>query len=141
MKLSRIFGHCRAILAGVVVGTCLLTILGFFIVGRGGAISEPNHQRALRLLITIYSPLMALVLAFYFSNTEIEGNADSTPRFALALVIVAAWCLAPITLFATVQVVERVIGYIEDLRAWGETVTLAVLGFYFGKEKPANPKA
>jgi hypothetical protein len=124
-----------ATLAAVVVGAALLSIAGLFIVGRGDAISEANNDKAILLLISIYRPLLALVLAFYFSGAEVSTTNDSNVRFMIALSVVTAWCIAPIMIFALSPIVENAIGRLNTLHDWGESASLAVLGYYFGKRK------
>ena len=123
----------RLVLAWLVTGIGLLTICGLLVIGRGGAISHQNQVAALRQLVSLYVPLLVLIVAFHFSKAE-KTAATAPGPFSLALVLVAFWCLVPVLIFSTSQIIEDSLEKLEILRPIGDGVVLGVLGYYFGRQ-------
>ena len=122
-------------LAFIILAIGALTILALLYVGRGDAISEPNLIAALKRLIGLYVPLLALVISFLFARKA--KPAEEVPSRAhniAAVLIVTFWCVMPGLLFATTRTIESATKMLEVLQPWGDTVVMTVLGYYFARE-------
>ncbi|HUP62513.1 MAG TPA: hypothetical protein VNA69_19065 [Thermoanaerobaculia bacterium] len=128
-------GTQRLLLGGIVLVLAIVSISALFVVGRGGAIADNNQKTALVTILTLYGPLLGLICAFSFSSRSNRRlTKNNIPLFVLALVVTTFWCATPVLIFVTSLVIESTLEKLAALSPFGDTVVLAIIGFYFGDQ-------
>lgn len=125
----------RLTLFAIVMSGFVLALIVLAIVGRGGAVSEAISLRVVGRLMKLYSPLVGLMGAFYFSEKghSTGGNValTSTDKFAIACCVVGLWAGLPVLLLTITNTVEGAMRLLDSFEAFGSALAVTALAYYF----------
>jgi hypothetical protein len=130
----------RSFLALTVVIAAVGTAIGLLVVSRGGAISPTNLVIAGRRVADLYIPAAGLIVGFLFARRApataklTQTSALSQTRDAIAVIIVLSWALFPALVFFLSKSVEQTIALVDVFNPWGESLVMAIIGYYFSKD-------
>jgi hypothetical protein len=128
----------RWTIMGIVSLAAVSSYLLLWYVGRGGAVSEAVRNPAMRSLVSIYLPLIAIMGAFYFGEEVGDGCIDrvtSRESYFFSLFVISLWTLAPPLFIFFSETVEMAFRAIDTVGAFGQTAAAGAVAFYFAKSK------
>jgi hypothetical protein len=102
--------------------------------------SEPVRLIAMRSLLDMYLPPVALMCAFYFGEkgtTDAKDRATSFESLLFSMIITGIWVVTPPFLIYFCQTVEMAMRSLDALKIYGQTTALAAVAFYFARGKKA----
>lgn len=129
------FGRVALMLA--VLLSFLASIGLLFFISRGGAVHVSGITFALKELLEIYLPLLAIMAAFYFAEHAAEApttTSSSLESFVFAFSVTAVWIFAPPCLLALTQwPIEDIFAFLNDdaVGLFGQTLAVGAVTYYF----------
>lgn len=106
--------------------------------GSGGSLVSPAMTEALKLLVQFYLPMLAVITAFYFSESgkmKSTENSESTDFeiFFVTIVLVALWAfLPPISLIIN-DTYQSAFELTKNLKGYGDAIGVGALAYYFSQ--------
>ena len=129
----------RLLLALILLGA-VLAFVTQFLLGRDGTVSEPVSQKVIDQFLKHFIPLFGIVGAFYFSekgDTEAGNTSRSAVEgFIFALVCVGIWVLLPTISLLISQTFESALRLLERFEAFGTTIAVTGLTYFFSTSAP-----
>lgn len=125
----------RQVIAWIVLSAVMLTIIVFFSIARGGAISQEVAFPAANKLLNIYGPILAILTGFYFSNskTTMAKKTASKESFFLALFFVGILVFTPPIIIGASETIESAMRVVDFFSGICTSISSACLMFFFSK--------
>jgi hypothetical protein len=118
---------------------CALLALAY--VGRGGAISPPGFQAAIKYIFEFFTSFLGIVGAFYLAEKKNE-NPGAPPVgdqewVVFAIIVVGSWVAVPTVSLILSETYESALRGVDTLKLLGQPLATAAVAFTFAKSSPS----
>ena len=118
----------------IVLGGFVFSVVSLFVLARGGAIHPDAVVDTLKSLLTLYLPLLTIMVGFYFSDGgETAHNRISKEALFFSVAIAALWCVCPPLILIFGGPIESALAEIGAVATFGQTAATGAVTFYFAK--------